>query len=96
MGPEDLSYAQAAEVLSEALGRPVAVQQVPAEALRQQIAGMGATDEWADGLVTLYTKIGTPGYRDGERTPEATTPTPLAQWARTSLRPMVEAAGPPA
>ena len=51
---------------------------------------MGATDEWADGMVTLYTRIGTPGYSSGDRTAESTTPTPLADWARQSLRPMVE------
>ena len=93
MGPSDLSYAEAADVLSDALGRPVAVQQVPPDAVRQQFLDMGATDEWADGLVTLYTKIGTPGYREGQRTPEAATSTELADWARRSLRPMVEAAG---
>ena len=90
LGPEDLSYAQAAEILSGALDRPVAAQQVPPAALREQIAGMGASDEWADGMVTLYTRIGTPGYSGAERAPESTTPTPLADWARQSLRPMVE------
>ena len=91
LGPEDLSYAQAAEVLSGALDRPVAAQQVPPAALREQIAGMGATAEWADGMVTLYTRIGTPGYSGADRTPASTTPTTLADWARRSFRPMVEA-----
>ena len=91
-GPRDLSYAEAAEILSDALGREVGVQQVPPDALGQQLDGMGATPEWVDGLVTLYTSIGTDGYRDEGRTPESTTPTELGDWARRSLRPMVEAA----
>lgn len=91
-GPRDLSYDEAARVLSDALGRDVAARQVPREALHEQLAGMGATPEWADGLVTLYTSIGTDGYRDEGRTPESTTPTGLGDWARRSLRPMVDAA----
>ena len=90
-GPRDLSYAEAAQILTEALGRDVGVQQVPPDALGQQIAGMGATPEWVEGMVTLYTSIGTDGYRDQARTPDSTTPTELGDWARRSLRPMLGA-----
>ena len=90
-GPRDLSYAEAAEILTDALGRDVGARQVPPDALGQQLAGMGATPEWVDGMVTLYTSIGTEDYSDQARTPASTTPTELGDWARRSLRPMLDA-----
>ena len=90
-GPRDLSYADAAAVLADALGRPVAAQQIPGEAVAQQFRGMGATDDWANGLVTLYTRIGAPGYSSDPRTPDSTTPTELSVYVADTLRPMLEA-----
>ncbi len=92
-GPGDLSYAEAAEILSDGLGRPVGAQQVPEEALLQQFLGMGASPDVARGVVTLYTRIGTPGYSGDARTDASTTPTELATYVADTLRPMVEAAG---
>ena len=92
LGPRDLSYAQAAAALSDALGREVRVQQVPPEAVHAQFKGMGATDPWAEGLVQLYTSIGSESYRGDARTAASTTPTELADWARRSLHPALEGA----
>ena len=90
-GPQDLSYAQAAEVLSAGLGRPVAAQQVPEAALRQQLMSFGATEVWADGLVELYTRIGTEGYSVEPRSEATTTATPLSAYVAETLRPMLDA-----
>ena len=92
-GPRDLSYAEAAAALSDGLGRPVGVQQVPPDGLRQQFLGMGASPSFADGIVALYTRIGTPGYSGDPRTDASTTPTELSTYVADTLRPMVEAAG---
>lgn len=91
-GPRDLSYDEAAAALADALGRDVRAQEVPPEALAGQLAASGASPDWVDGFVRLYTSIGAPGYRAEPRTAETTTPTELADWARTSLRPALEAA----
>ncbi len=91
LGPRDLSYADAAAVLSDALGRPIAAQQVPPEALAQQLKGFGATNDWADGMVALYTSIGTPGYNGAKRSPESTTPTELSDYVAGTLKPMLAA-----
>lgn len=91
-GPRDLSYAEAAAVLSRGLDRPVGVQQVPVEALRQQFLGMGASPSYADGLASLYSKIGTPGYTGDPRTEASTTPTELSDYVADTLWPMVDAA----
>ena len=92
-GPRDLSYDEAAEVLSDALGRPVRAQQVPPEAVREQLAGMGAPAAWAEALTALYVAIGDEGFRAHPRSAASTTPTELGEWAQQSLRPMVEAGG---
>jgi uncharacterized protein YbjT (DUF2867 family) len=90
-GPRDLSYAEAARVLSDGLGREVRAQQVPEAALKAQLQGMGATEPWADGLVELYTAIGTEGYSDTPRSEATTTPTTLETYTADTLRPMLEA-----
>ena len=93
LGPEDLSYAAAAAILSAGLGREVRAQQVPPEALIAQLTSMGATPDAAASLTRLYTRIGTDGYRDRDdaRTPDATTPTALATYVADTLRPMFDA-----
>ncbi|MEM1125853.1 MAG: NAD(P)H-binding protein [Bacteroidota bacterium] len=88
-GPRDYSYAEAAAVLTEALGRPVRAQQVPPEAVREQVLGYGASPDYADALVTLYTRIGRPEYVGSPRSAATTTPTTLETYVRTTLRPML-------
>ena len=91
-GPRDYTYAEAAAALSDALGRPVRAQQVPREAVVEQLKGFGATDAWAQELATLYARIGDPAFfGDAEpRTAASTTPTRLADWAARTLRPALE------
>jgi uncharacterized protein YbjT (DUF2867 family) len=89
-GPRDLSYADAAAILADALGRDVTAQQVPPDAVREQMAGMGATPAWQQGFVDLYTSIGSGGYRAEARTDATTTPTSLEAWSRTTLVPLVQ------
>lgn len=92
-GPEDLTYTQAAEILTEALGRPVKYVQVTLDDARQGLAGAGLPDFVVDLFVEMYGAI-----RDGRmtaaepRSKETTTPTTLAQFARTALKPAVERA----
>lgn len=89
-GPRDLSYDEAAAILSESLGRDVTATQVPPDAVREQFRGMGAPDDWVEGFVALYTAIGADGYRESPRDAASTTPTPLGEWARRSLKPLLE------
>lgn len=91
-GPRDLSYDEAAEILSDALDRSVEAQQVPPEAIAAQFGQMGASPAWIAGFIDLYTAIGEDGYRAEPRTAATTTPTELGDWARANLRSMVSAA----
>ena len=95
LGPRNYTYAEAAAVLAAGLGRDIRAEQVPAEAVAQQYAGMGATPAWAQGFVDLYTNVGLPGYADTSRTAATTTPTTLDTYVADTLRPMIDAMAAP-
>jgi uncharacterized protein YbjT (DUF2867 family) len=60
-GPQALTHAEMAEVLSEALGRQVAFIDIPPEAMRDAFLGFGVPEWQEDGLVEDYAH-----YRRGE------------------------------
>lgn len=86
-GPADLSWEQAAAVVSAATGQPLSVVRVPDESMRRSLraAGMG------EGLIEAVLGMST-GTREGFRPEQArdvttTTPTTLGGWAWEFLRP---------
>ncbi len=52
-GPEALTYAQVAETMSRVLGRPVRLEEVPAEQARAGMVAAGVPEWLADGLGEL-------------------------------------------
>jgi len=89
-GPENLSFRAVAAVLTEVLGRPVAVRQVSDDEVRAQLEGLGMTPQQAASMVDM-----TAGIRDGfvpenPRDCTTTTTTTLAGWARTHLKPALQ------
>jgi len=94
-GPADLTYNEAAAILSDALGKPVAYVQVTLDQARQGMLGAGMPAFLADIYLEMYGAI-LDGRMDAAepRSPETTTKTTLAEFARTVLRPAVEAAAP--
>ena len=85
-GPEDLTWRRVAEVVSEATGRPLRVERIPDDAMRDGMLGAGMPDTLVDALIGMST-----GLRDGfvaeqPRTVLSTTPTTLASWAYDVLR----------
>jgi uncharacterized protein YbjT (DUF2867 family) len=60
-GPRALTHAEMAEELSNALGRQVAFIDIPPEAMRDAVLGLGFPEWQADGLVEDYAH-----YRRGE------------------------------
>ncbi|TDD93517.1 NAD(P)H-binding protein [Actinomadura rubrisoli] len=87
-GPEDLTYEQVARTLTEALGRPIRLQLVSDDDVRAALRSAGLPPNAVEGIVGM-----TAGTRD--LTPEqprdliTTTPTTLAGWAYTHLRPIL-------
>lgn len=60
-GPEALTHAEMAASISDAAGRPVTFADIPAEAMRDSLLGMGMPPWQADGLSEDYAH-----YRRGE------------------------------
>jgi uncharacterized protein YbjT (DUF2867 family) len=92
LGPEDLSFGEVAEVMSEVLGRPVRFEQVALAPYKARFLQQGASEAFAQGMVDMMAaKIA--GLDNAEpRTVAATTPTSFRQWSAEELRPVVLAA----
>lgn len=93
-GPADVTHAEAARVVGDAVGRPVRYVAVPPEAVRDSLLQMGASRSVAEGYAGMLggiVKVG-PAYNAEPRTRETTTPTTMAEFARAVLRPALEKA----
>jgi len=92
-GPADLNYEQTAQIISEALGRPVNFVQVTGQQAKEAMVGTGLPPYIADAYVEMYDAMGSGVFQQAEpRTPETTTPTTLRQFATDTLKPAIEAA----
>jgi uncharacterized protein YbjT (DUF2867 family) len=91
LGPEDLSFDDMAQVMSEVLGKPVRFQQVPGEELKARLMERGTSEPMAQGTLDMLTAKDQ-GLDNAEpRTPQATTPTTFRQWCEEVLAPAVDA-----
>lgn len=86
-GPEDLTFEQAARILTEVVGRRVRLEPVDDDAVRESLRAAGLSPAAVEGIV---------GMAGGSRDPVpeqprdlmTTTPTRLDGWARTELLPL--------
>jgi uncharacterized protein YbjT (DUF2867 family) len=91
LGPEDLSHNEMAEIISDVLGEPVGYRQIPIDAFRQQLAGLGMSEAMTEGMIDMMVAKDQ-GLDEAEpRTPQSTTPTSFRQWCEEVLRPAVDA-----
>jgi uncharacterized protein YbjT (DUF2867 family) len=89
LGPEDLSFNDMAQIMSEVLGQPVRFQQIPAQALKDRLTGAGMSDAMAQGTVDMMVAKDQ-GLDNAEpRIPESTTPTSFRQWCEDVFKPAV-------
>jgi uncharacterized protein YbjT (DUF2867 family) len=87
-GPADLSWADAAAIVSEATRQPVRAERVDDDEMRKMLAGAGMSDGLVEAVMGMST-----GMRDGfvpeqPRDVTTTTPTTLGSWAYEVLRPL--------
>ena len=87
LGPEDLSQNDQAMILSEVIGLPFRFQSIPAEAFKAQLVQMGASPEYAQGLVEMHLASAAGLGAKLSRTTENSTPTSFRQWVYEVLRP---------
>ena len=87
LGPEDLSYNDMAEIMSQVLGTDVRFQQITFEAYKDRFIRLGVSDAMAQGYTDMaWAK--NQGLDNGvQRTPENSTPTSFRQWCEQVLKP---------
>jgi len=89
LGPEDLSYNDMAEIMSQVLGKDVRFQQITFEAYKNRFIRLGTSDAMAQGYTDMaWAK--NEGLDNGvQRTPQNSTPTGFRQWCEEVLKPAV-------
>ena len=89
LGPEDLSYNDMAQIMSQVLGKQVRFQQITFEAYKDRFVRLGMSDAMAQGYTDMaWAK--NEGLDNGvQRTPENSTPTSFRQWCEEVLKPAV-------
>lgn len=89
-GPQDLSYAEVAQIAGDAVGRPLTAQQVPEADVAALLRTAAFTEARIDGILGM--SRGQIGFTpEDPRDFTTTTPTTLAGWAYAVLRPALEA-----
>jgi uncharacterized protein YbjT (DUF2867 family) len=88
-GPADLTWAEAAEALSAATGVPVKAQEITDDEQPAALRAAGMSEVAVEGIVGMAA-----GKREGftpqqPRSALTTTPSSLAGWAVTHLRPLI-------
>jgi uncharacterized protein YbjT (DUF2867 family) len=84
-GPEDLSYAQVASIVSRVTGRPLRAEQIPDDDMRAALRAAGLGDAQVEGILGMSTGLREDFVPEDERTILTTTPTTLASWAQEHL-----------
>ena len=88
-GPADLSWAEAAAIVTDATGHLVRAERITDDEMRGLLAGYGMSDGLVEAVMGMST-----GMRDGfvpeqARDVTTTTPTTLGSWAYDVLRPLL-------
>jgi uncharacterized protein YbjT (DUF2867 family) len=89
LGPEDLSFDDMAQIMSEVLQRPVRFQQIPGEVYKDRLIQVGMSQAMAQGMVDMALAKDA-GLDNGvTRTVRNSTPTSFRQWCQDLLKPAV-------
>ncbi|MGB8291254.1 NmrA family transcriptional regulator [Rhizobium ruizarguesonis] len=87
LGPENISFNDMAEIISDVLGKPVRFQQISFEAYKARFLQFGFSEAMAQGMTDMADAKNQGLDLGVERTPENTTPTGFRQWCEDVLRP---------
>jgi uncharacterized protein YbjT (DUF2867 family) len=89
LGPEDLTFNEMAQIITDVLGKPVGFKQIPMEAFKARLLGFGMSEAIVQGYIDMMTAKND-GLDNAEpRTPQSTTPTTFRQWCEEVLKPAV-------
>ena len=85
-GPHDLSYSEAAAIVTEATGRPLRAEQVPDDDVRTAMRSAGLREKQVEAMLGMSTGLREGFVPEDARTIVTTTPTTLRAWAQEHLR----------
>jgi uncharacterized protein YbjT (DUF2867 family) len=89
LGPEDLSFNDMAQIMSEVLGKLVRFQQISGEAFKARLTERGMSEAMAQGTLDMMERKNE-GLDNAEpRTPQSTSPTSFRKWCEDVLKPAV-------
>jgi uncharacterized protein YbjT (DUF2867 family) len=89
MGPEDVSFNDMAQIMSDVLAKPVRFQPIPGEAFKARLLQRGMSEAMAQANLDMMLAKNQ-GLDNAEpRTAESTTCTSFRQWCEEVLRPRV-------
>lgn len=89
LGPEDMSLNAMAHIMSEVLGRPIRFEQIPGDAFKARLIGLGTSEAMAQATLDMM-MAENDGLDNAEpRTLASTTPTSFRQWCEEILKPAV-------
>jgi uncharacterized protein YbjT (DUF2867 family) len=86
LGPEDLSFNDMAQIISDVLRREVRFQQTTFEAYKNRFVGFGMSDAMAQGMTDMAAAKNNGLDNAIQRTPENTTPTTFREWCEQVLK----------
>ena len=89
LGPEDLSFNDMAQIMSEVLDKEVRYQQTTFEAYKDRFVSFGMSDAMAQGMTDMAWAKNEGIDNAVQRTPENSTPTSFRQWCDEVLKPAV-------
>ena len=87
-GPQDLSFSRVARILGRVLGRQVRAERVSDDDVRVGLRSVGMSAGQVEGVVGMAAGLRQDFVPEQERDVLTTTPTTLAAWAHTHLRPL--------
>jgi uncharacterized protein YbjT (DUF2867 family) len=84
-GPQDLSHAGVAAILTAATGRPFRAERIPDDDMRARLDSAGLDPAHVDAVLGMSTGLREGFTPEDPRTILTTTPTTLAAWAHEHL-----------
>jgi uncharacterized protein YbjT (DUF2867 family) len=89
LGPENISFNDMAEIMSDVLGKPVRYQQISFGAYKARFIQFGMSEAMAQGMTDMAWAKNEGLDLSVPRTPENSTPTSFRQWCEDTLKPAV-------
>lgn len=90
LGPEDISFNDMAEIISDVLDKPVSYHQISFDAYKARFIQFGFSDAMAQGMSDMAWAKDKGLDLAVSRMPENSTPTGFRQWCEDTLKPAID------